>query len=208
MMQKSPVTSMEVLSRIGLVLLQMGDVRNASEFFKRANTIVSQSANLSHMERKRFTSKARINDGLIYLAVDDFAAANASFDEALYELKGLPPGYPSDIWEFSTEKALGWGLEAHPFPAVAATNNLAITKLYMCDMQGAIDTLENLVSNNPCMGLRDCTAFNLCTLYDLTCDAKGSMLKKCTLLGVASRYQLQDLPRSSFRLGEKENASS
>ncbi len=70
----------------------MGDVRNASEFFKRANTIVSQSANLSHMERKRFTSKARINDGLIYLAVDDFAAANASFDEVglglYYDLGG------------------------------------------------------------------------------------------------------------------------
>ncbi len=66
----------------------MGDVRNASEFFKRVN-IVSQSADLSHIERKRFTSKARINDGLIYLASDDFPAASASFDEVggiLYNL--------------------------------------------------------------------------------------------------------------------------
>ncbi len=59
----------------------MGDVRNASDFFERANTILAQSKNLLCNERKIFTSKARINDGLIYLAVDDFPAAIASFDE-------------------------------------------------------------------------------------------------------------------------------
>ncbi len=59
----------------------MGHVRNASQFFKQANNLASQSAVLSRIERKRLNSKARINDGLIYLATDDFPAASASFDE-------------------------------------------------------------------------------------------------------------------------------
>ncbi len=58
----------------------MGDVRTSSEFFKQVNRI-SQNPNLSYIETKRFTAKARINDGLIYLATNDFMAANVSFDE-------------------------------------------------------------------------------------------------------------------------------
>ncbi len=70
-----------------------------------------------------------------------------------------------------------------------------------CDLAGAVSALERLVREAPAMHLCDALVFNLCTLYDLSCDNRASARKKRVLQGVAERYLLDDIDPASFRIG-------
>ena len=81
-----------------------------------------------------------------------------------------------------------------------ALNNLAICALYVCDLDRAVQLLEGLVHSDTCTHLNDVTAFNLCTLYDLSSDNPTAAKRKLALQKVAQSFHLDDIDHASFRI--------
>ena len=79
-------------------------------------------------------------------------------------------------------------------------NNLAIAKLYTCQLRTAVRTIEALVREDPGRFLTREAAFNLCTLYDLSCEPSVAGRRKRVLQMVAQRFALEDLAQEHFRI--------
>uniref|UniRef100_A0A7R9U0R3 Uncharacterized protein n=1 Tax=Pinguiococcus pyrenoidosus TaxID=172671 RepID=A0A7R9U0R3_9STRA len=129
-------------------------------------------------------------------------AADVSLDSLGRSLGGSPrPMSPS---------VSGWraggvvpGVEGIGFDndlVVSAANNLAIASLYTCQLGAAVQILEDLVREDPHRFLRKETAFNLCTLYDLSSEPSVAGRKKRVLQQIALRFHLEDLNASHFRI--------
>ena len=84
----------------------------------------------------------------------------------------------------------------------AAVNNYSICALYLRRVKEAINRLEELIKDDPVCSLIDPIVFNLCTLYDLSCSADISMMRKLVLQKLSIRYHVDDpmLHWRSFRL--------
>lgn len=183
----------ELQSRIGRVFLSFGDVRHAKDFFERA---AKEEHQLGAGPR------SKIDAGILAIAQGNLVEAAGHLEEAATRLRNAPVKRACSAWGQAGGELLSTGVEADPTPWVAAANNLAVTALYACDLPRALSTLEDLVRQNPAASLRDATVFNLCTLYDLSCDAEGATLKKKTLEAVAKQYGLDDISRASFRMDD------
>ncbi len=68
-------------------------------------------------------------------------------------------------------------------------------------MSCAVQELEGLIREDPCLYLTEAVAFNLCTLYELGLDGEECAQKKRLLQRVAKRFYLHDVTVESFRLG-------
>ena len=68
-------------------------------------------------------------------------------------------------------------------------------------MRSAVQELEGLIREDPCVYLTEGMAFNLCTLYELGFDGEECSRKKKLLQRVAKRFSLHDISVESFRLG-------
>jgi len=53
---------------------------------------------------------------------------------------------------------------------------------------------------NPTLHLNDAIVFNLCTLYELSCDNELQTQKKLTLKEVCRRFHLDDISDLYFRI--------
>ena len=84
----------------------------------------------------------------------------------------------------------------------AAVNNYSICALYLRRVKEAISRLEELIKDDPVCSLIDPIVFNLCTLYDLSCSADISVMRKLVLQKLSVRYHVDDpmLHWRSFRL--------
>ena len=84
----------------------------------------------------------------------------------------------------------------------AAVNNYSICALYLRRVKEAISRLEELIKDDPVCSLIDPIVFNLCTLYDLSCSADVSVMRKLVLQKLSVRYHVDDpmLHWRSFRL--------
>ncbi len=101
-------------------------------------------------------------------------------------------------------------IASHPFlwadfqtnMLTVAVNNYCICSLFLKRVAVAIDFLEALVQENPCVHMVDPIVFNICTLYDLSCSVEISALKKKVLQQIACHYHIEDplLHWQSFRL--------
>lgn len=85
---------------------------------------------------------------------------------------------------------------------VDATNNLALTALFHCQMDRAVALLEAAVTIDPATYLTDAVVFNLCTLYDLCSDSATAEARKKALQRLSEESRLVDLNQSSFRVGQ------
>ncbi len=70
------------------------------------------------------------------------------------------------------------GLDVEESVLIEAANNLAICAMYMCDLAPAVTTLEDLIREDPAAYMCDVVVFNLCTMYELTCENEATLRKK------------------------------
>jgi hypothetical protein len=62
------------------------------------------------------------------------------------------------------------GVDVEETLLIEAVNNYAIAAMYTCELPEAVSTLEKLIQEDPAAHLVDCVVFNLCTMYELSCD--------------------------------------
>ena len=68
-------------------------------------------------------------------------------------------------------------------------------------MHLAVEKMEGLIRDDPCLYLTETVAFNLSTLYELGSDGEECTRKKKVLQRVARRFFLHDIGAESLRLG-------
>eukprot|EP01116_Phalansterium_solitarium_P022491 TRINITY_DN7445_c2_g1_i1.p2 TRINITY_DN7445_c2_g1~~TRINITY_DN7445_c2_g1_i1.p2 ORF type:complete len:466 (-),score=179.86 TRINITY_DN7445_c2_g1_i1:195-1592(-) len=152
-----------VLSCLGRVHLQMGNVKVAAAVFKQletqqppagAESAASESA--SDVPPEQLTCLVNMNRGFLALAMEQYVKAIDAFQAVL----DLDPDN------------------------VSAANNKAISLLYTCHLTRAISSLEELIRRDPEQNLHETVVFNLCTLYDLKSE-NSSDKKKAVMALVA-----------------------
>lgn len=72
--------------------------------------------------------------------------------------------------------------------------------MYTCELGTAVDTLESLIKEDPTAHMVDVLVFNLCTMYELSCDNVITNQRKRVLQQVAARFCLDDIAELSFRI--------
>ncbi|KAL3763939.1 hypothetical protein ACHAW5_008377 [Stephanodiscus triporus] len=218
----------ELLSRQLLILLQSGAIsaadaiqegvrRHATAFHSRLNP--PPPPNMSTLVRMTKESaltrqvhvRRWINEGLLLFARHKYAEAADCFRDALDRQRQIqlepvlfsttplshPAGCPT--WKDLASPTLGF--DAEPFLTVECLNNLSLCHLYLGNMHLAVQELEGLIREDPCLYLTEAVTFNLCTLYELGFDGEECARKKQLLQRVAIRFNLHDISMDSFRLG-------
>ncbi|KAL3810275.1 hypothetical protein ACHAXA_008643, partial [Cyclostephanos tholiformis] len=217
----------ELLSRQLLILLQSGaisaadaiqeDVRRHATEFHSLSSIPPPPPNTTALVRmiresaltRQVPVRRWINEGLLLFARNKYTEAATCFRDALNQQRQLdlivfsptlqshPAGCP--MWKDLTSPTLGF--DAAPSLTVECLNNLSLCHLYSGNMQLAVQELEGLIREDPCLYLTEAVAFNLCTLYELGLDGEECARKKQLLHRVAKRFHLHDVSVESFRLG-------
>ena len=153
--------------------------------------------------------RMRVNEGLLQFSRLKYTEAVKSFSDALHQQQQqqMDPGissitlrsyYPA-IWNHLTSPGLGF--DAEPSLAVACITNLSLCLLYSGNMHLAVEKMEGLIRDDPCLYLTETVAFNLSTLYELGSDGEECTRKKKVLQRVARRFFLHDIGAESLRLG-------
>ena len=65
---------------------------------------------------------------------------------------------------------LSLGLDVEESLLVEAANNMCVCAMYKCELATAVSALEELVQEDPVAHMCDVVVFNLCTMYELSCD--------------------------------------
>ncbi|KAI9906498.1 hypothetical protein PsorP6_003461 [Peronosclerospora sorghi] len=188
-----------VLSRVGRLHLQMGDLAGAQRLFEAAVTHSKQvranedGTNVSAAKMDDVQARVLLNDGLLCFARNEVHDARSKFD-ALLSAQTKPPRVVTTVGHSDTELFLEEDVVA------AAVNNYAICALYCCDVKAAVAALERLIRSNPRRFLNDVVVFNLTSLYDLQCDAATSKRRKEMIQHLAQRYDLEHIHASAYRI--------
>jgi tetratricopeptide (TPR) repeat protein len=150
-----------------------------------------------------------INEGLLLFAGQQYAEAAECFHNALDQQRRLDPivlsgadqSHPTGCptWKDLASPTLGF--DAEPSLTVECLNNLSLCHLYSGNMHLAVQELEGLIREDPCLYLTEAVVFNLCTLYELGLDGEECARKKQLLQRVAKRFHLHAVSVESFRLG-------
>jgi len=198
--QDAVTYDLELASRIKRVYLQMGNVEVAQRFHEESL--------LAHPDAHS-NPRVVMDAGLIAFAASEFPAAIQAFRSVIEtERKRLrdgafldqrDAGATFDAEPIATTPTFS-GLDTEDSLLVEAVNNFAITVMYSCQLDLAIQTLESLIREDPSVNMTDATVFNLCTLYELSCDNKAQIVKKKVLAEIGRRFFLDDLKSTSFRM--------
>lgn len=195
----------EILSRQGRIFLQIGALPEVASIFAEAThlwgTIESRiPVELrDHSLLKVLPIQVRLNEGLLEFAESRYDTALTSFSEArdLVLRFGLPTqSYDAEEWMGPTVA----GNETLSVVYTECINNMALSALYMCRMEEAIDLLEDSIRDDPGAFLTERAAFNLCTLYELGGDSAMSAQRKRVLQIITKRFFLHDIGPENFRL--------
>jgi len=81
-----------------------------------------------------------------------------------------------------------------------AANNMSICALYSCEVNLAVELLEEIIQKDPSRHLHSAVVFNLSTLYDLVYDNSNSSNKKDMIKRVADAYKIEHIGSSNFRI--------
>ncbi|CAK4631997.1 unnamed protein product [Aphanomyces euteiches] len=177
-----------LLSRLGRINLQMGDLKGAEAIFAEA-AWVNQ-----HIAANDPDCAARIllNQGLLAFAQNKFKEALDAFNTIL----GV----------YSGEEAIN-GSSNEPFESwddgdviSCAANNMSICALYSCEVQTAVNVLETILQADPRRHLHSSIVFNLSTLYDLVCDNANSTSRKEMIKRLSEAYGIEHIDATSFRI--------
>ncbi|KAG5182411.1 hypothetical protein JKP88DRAFT_348859 [Tribonema minus] len=195
----------EVNSRIGRVFLQIGDVHSATTFYNRAERMwaAAGSSGAGAADAALHRAQALINAGLLAFARSDFRGAAERHERAAAEARTartLAAGGGGGGGGGSGAACAGVEGEGAGALLAAAASNAALAHLYACDVARALAAAEGAAREDPAAALRDTTAFNLCTLYDLGGGPAGSATRKAALAALAQRFSLDDVDVGSFRM--------
>lgn len=180
-----------MISRLGRVHLQMGDIPSAEKLFNLARSLAETCsiAKGSHLE-----ARLLLNDGLLLFAQNKLQEALSAFDSVLH-LEVSRVDHHSNAGSGSDEQ-----LFLEEDLVCAAVNNYAICALYCCDVKGAVAALERMIRTDPARFLNAVVVFNLSSLYDLMFDNPTSTSRKEMMKRIAEIYDLEHIDPAAFRI--------
>lgn len=186
-----------VLSRVGRIRLQMGDLEAAEKLFDAARYCIDQLKEVrgdgSTVTAEVFAAlQARLllNDGLLFFAQNKLQEALSAFDSVLNMHNAL------------TSKAddVDANLFFEEDVVCSAVNNYAICALYCCNVKAAVAALEQTIRSNPKRFLNGVVVFNLSSLYDLLFDNTTSKSRKEMMKKIANMYDLEHVDPATYRI--------
>uniref|UniRef100_A0A7S1U3K9 CCR4-NOT transcription complex subunit 10 n=1 Tax=Phaeomonas parva TaxID=124430 RepID=A0A7S1U3K9_9STRA len=161
-------------------------VARGTVHFSRGEFVKAQMWYAKALEGERKQQEADVNLGGLNPALGLQEGGSQHLGMGGWRAAGVTPGLA------------GVGFDADL--VIAAANNMAIAALYTCQLNRAVQILEDLIRQDPHRYLCKETAFNLCTLYDLSCEPSVAGRKKRVLQQVALLFYLEDLNAQSFRI--------
>ncbi|GBG27844.1 Trafficking protein particle complex subunit 12 [Hondaea fermentalgiana] len=171
-----------VLLQIGRLRLQMGD-------FEGARVVLEDLEGDEGLDWND-ASAVQVLRGLCDFAEGKMESAKDHFAKLLRQVTGpeapsedsANPYVPADMLSavFAVQEPL----------AATLANNLALCHLNMCDLDGAIQILEDCIRDNPVRNMHRTLVFNLCTLYDLARSKEQSRQAKLDLQRLAHVLQI------------------
>lgn len=183
-----------VLSRVGRIHLQMGNLAAAEKLFEaaRAHTSNYKSSSVNDESKQLGQLEARLllNDGLLLFAQNKLQEALSAFDSILYLQHAQAATTESSDSELFLEEDL----------VCSAVNNYAICALYCCDVKAAVAALERMIRANPQRFLNGVVVFNLSSLYDLLYDNATSKNRKEMMKRIAHLYDLEHIDPAAYRI--------
>jgi len=187
----------EIWSRQGRILLQVGAIQQAEQIFQRMEEEEISTENQDWMILK-IPIQVALHKGMIQFA-------SQKYDKAISHLRTA-----SKLLRSCQQKEYYYQMDNYVGPIVwrespqllstQVWNNMSLCSLYLCRMNDAIATMEDLVREDPTAYLTERLAFNLCTLYELGADTASSARKKRVLQLVAKRFYLHDIGPEQFRV--------
>ncbi|KAG7386793.1 hypothetical protein PHYBOEH_008586 [Phytophthora boehmeriae] len=181
-----------VLSRVGRIHMQMGNLAAAEKLFDAARVYTNQFK-ASDSESKivgELEARVLLNDGLLLFAQNKLQEALSAFDSILYLQHTQPATAENADAELFLEEDL----------VCSAVNNYAICALYSCDVKAAVAALERMIRSNPQRFLNGVVVFNLSSLYDLLFDNATSKNRKEMMKIIAHLYDLEHIDPASYRI--------
>ena len=221
---------MEILSRQGRILLQIGAISEAEYVFEciEKEELHKYNSALEHASRvlesdalgklyseflkllkcqcsviQQAPIQIALNKGLLEFAKEEYGNAMDSFKSAIDKQRLATKSKEStSAPNLFQENFLspGLGLSIENTLITSCLNNLALCALYTCQMKKAVEYMEDLICENPTMYLTEGLAFNLCTLYELGSENSVSGRKKNVLQHIAKRFFLHDITAEYFRI--------
>ncbi|KAJ3293849.1 Trafficking protein particle complex subunit 12 [Borealophlyctis nickersoniae] len=178
----------DLLSGLGRVYLQLGNIPAAAETFAKVETILNQTSSISNTTPSGVACPAALSTPA--------TAANFSRPDLVLANRAFLHMSESE-WE-QASAALTELLTIHPSPPTCV-NNLAICQLYLGNVGQAISFLESIAVEMPAKaGVSEELVFNLCTLYDLT--DQSAERKRKLFGGVVAKYAGDDFAVENIKL--------
>uniref|UniRef100_A0A0D6QW34 Uncharacterized protein n=1 Tax=Araucaria cunninghamii TaxID=56994 RepID=A0A0D6QW34_ARACU len=128
-----------LLSKVGYLQLQMGDLSGAKTTFSRIEAMVEKGNVFSVSSSEVLKNLVNRNRALEHLVAKDYTSAVREYEEAMDR-------DPADV---------------------VATNNKALCLMYSRDLLGSIKVLENALERVPVLALNENVVLNLCSMYEL-----------------------------------------
>ena len=185
-----------VLSRVGRIRLQMGDLTAAENLFEAARYHASRpgagrSSDILHVEVVgELEARLLLNDGLLFFAQNKLQEALSAFDSVLHlQNAEVLSSTNTDAELFLDEDVVS-----------SAVNDYAVCALYCCDVKAAAVALERMIKSNPKRFLNGVVVFNLSSLYDLQLDNATSKSRKEMMKKIAHLYGLEHVDPAAYRL--------
>ncbi|KAK1946901.1 Trafficking protein particle complex subunit 12 [Phytophthora citrophthora] len=182
-----------VLSRVGRIRLQMGDLSAAEKMFEAARyrtNLLKQGNVATANVVGELEARLLLNDGLLLFAQNKLQEALSAFDSILYlQNAQTATTASSDADVFLDEDVV-----------CSAVNNYAICALYCCDVKAAVVALERMIRSNPQRFLNGVVVFNLSSLYDLLFDNATSKSRKEMMKKIAHLYDLEHVDPATYRI--------
>ncbi|KAF1330714.1 hypothetical protein FI667_g4644, partial [Globisporangium splendens] len=183
-----------VISRLGRVHLQMGDLQSAEKLFNLARSHLER---MGHSAGNHLEARVILNDGLLFFAQNKLQEALSAFDSVLHLENSSHANHdPVELGSNDSDEHLF--LEEDLI--CSAVNNYAICALYCCDVKGAVAALERMIRINPARFLNAVVVFNLSSLYDLMFDNPTSTSRKEMMKKIAEIYDLEHIDPAAFRI--------
>ncbi|CAI5720107.1 unnamed protein product [Hyaloperonospora brassicae] len=185
-----------VLSRVGRIRLQMGDLTAAEKLFEAARNHASRpgasrGSDILQVEVVgELEARLLLNDGLLFFAQNKLQEALSAFDSVLHlQNAEVLSSTNTDAELFLDEDVVS-----------SAVNNYAVCALYCCDVKAAVVALERMIKSNPKRFLNGVVVFNLSSLYDLQLDNATSKSRKEMMKKIAHLYGLEHVDPAAYRI--------
>ncbi|VVB09784.1 unnamed protein product [Arabis nemorensis] len=128
-----------LISKLGSVQMQFGDVEGAKTTFNRVEKMLNEGKNNGLLNESQFKNLVGRNKALVYVVGKDYVSAVREYEECIERDN-------SDI---------------------VAVNNKALCLMSLRDLSDAIKVMESALERVPTAALNESLVVNLCSMYEL-----------------------------------------